>query len=134
MTDWTQDRHAAARRACEAASEGPWRWKWVCTSVGLTTNWIGEILNGSGRTVPSGYHATKGGKCPDKPHGDAAFCAAARTDLPDALDEIERLRGLVQSLATTGRHGEDCNEGFDAECDCGWSDLVAEAQRAVGGG
>lgn len=88
MTDWTKDRHASARRACEDAK---------------TASGNFQVLI----EVP-------------------AFKAA--------LDEIERLQGLVKGLATTGRHGEDCNEGFDAECDCGWSDLVAEAKRAVGGG
>lgn len=24
MTDWTKERHAAARKACEAATSGPW--------------------------------------------------------------------------------------------------------------
>jgi hypothetical protein len=61
---WTDERHAAARARCEAATEGPWR-----------------------RQMP-------------------AFIASARSDLPAALDEIERLRARVTELETAWT-GED---------------------------
>jgi hypothetical protein len=73
---------------------------------------------------------------------NAEFLATARTDLPAALDEIERLnneneglRALLQSMTASGRHDKTCEyvtQGL--RCSCGFSGLYEQAKRAVGGG
>lgn len=72
----TTDELAAMRARCEAATEGPW-----------------EVLSGYEVRSPHGHIC----EVRDLPRRgtwmtNAAFVAAARTDLPAALDEIDALR------------------------------------------
>lgn len=79
MSTWTNERHEAARARCEAATEGPWDDQ---------PDWTGTariVLNADDEILWDGLVGD-----PDGP-----FIAHARTDLPDALDEIERLRALT---------------------------------------
>lgn len=78
MTDWTKERHAAARKACEEA----------------------DVLSGS---VVVSVPAMKA-----------------------ALDEIERLQGLMRALAVHGEHQIPCDNRDETPCDCGWSELLKE--------
>lgn len=85
MTPWTPDRHSAAKLACEKAT---------ALSPALI---LQRYDHGGGRAVLRG----------DYPNGLRALVAdfydeanrewfwTARTDLPDALAEIERLTGVV---------------------------------------
>lgn len=98
MTDWTKDRHAAARKACEAATSGPWEWDgkpWDYPHD-QEAPWLrcshGAVVNGE---IECGEH-------------DASFIAAARTDLPAALDEIERLTKALASEVQS--HGETIDD------------------------
>lgn len=93
MADWTPERHAAARARCEAATPGPWeanhrenkvvRQAWVtlpgCPGQPLCQcRWHPEHTSGHwGDTFDA--------------DANADFIAHARTDLPEALAEIDDL-------------------------------------------
>jgi hypothetical protein len=88
---------ADARARCEKASPGPWKcW-----------NGWGPIEDGRMAMERIGPDAWEGGiepsgDCPDlyARQEDAEFIASARIDLPDALDEIDRLsQQLVDDAA-----------------------------------
>lgn len=108
MTDWTKERHATARKACEAATSGPW-----CI-------WDGPAYVGGGHdlcigapnevwitNVESDERSSSGMKIAGmsmdpsevtrQQRANAEFLATARTDLPAALDEIERLQELLRA-------------------------------------
>lgn len=88
---------------CEAATPGPWIQEkqrvfddvdGPCAIGPERPDRLGEVSGG-------GVSSCDG--CPITKHpGDAAFIAAARTALPAALDEVERLRGVYKS-AVEGR-------------------------------
>lgn len=73
----TPDRIAELRALCDAATKGPWR----------------HSSEGAGWAVlgPEWEHLVQLGEL-DTDLDLAVFIAAARTALPEALDEIERLR------------------------------------------
>jgi hypothetical protein len=85
----------AIEARCEAASPGPWTAK-----LGRTTDWIadgrcGGISDANGEeiiTTDSGVYGPE--------EADAAFIAAARTDVPALLAEVRRLRAVVDAFAT----------------------------------
>jgi len=80
----------AIRAICEAATPGPWRanaenaYPWV--SGPYDDNIDGDCTIVEWNETGSGAHA------------DASFIAAARTALPAALDEIQRLRELLGEI------------------------------------
>ena len=78
MAEWTKDRHQAARLRCEEASEGPW-------SVDAGVDPDGTPF----RHIDGWVDLGDDWMC--LMPADAEFIAASRIDLPDALDEIERL-------------------------------------------
>jgi hypothetical protein len=80
----TPDQLAAIRERTEKATPGPW---WVEGTSSLEVVTLAEDLTPGasfGPTHPSVTH--------DPTVDDAAFIAAARTDIPRLLDEVERLR------------------------------------------
>ena len=75
---------AKSRKICDAATKGPWLEAAVCRQLRFYgKSWMGE---GWEEEWPDDHNE------PDHYGGDAAFIAHARTALPAALDEIERLR------------------------------------------
>jgi hypothetical protein len=90
----------AAREICENAEMGPWS-----TGSAVEDQWQ---LNGcDGKTL-----LELGSEGPEFGHeSNAAFCAAARTLLPQALDEIGRLRETVAYLTRAFR----ANAGYKPE-------------------
>lgn len=78
MSNWTDKRHEAARARCEAATEGPWKAQPDRTGTAII------VLDQEGDAL---WDAV--GMLLDE---DGEFSAHARTDLEEALDEIERLR------------------------------------------
>ena len=76
------------REMCEKATAGPWKcqaWDFtVCVTYKV------EDLDGSQHWVPQNDYYIGG-----SPDDDAAFIAAARTALPELLDEVERLQAKV---------------------------------------
>lgn len=98
--EWTSERHAAAKARCARATVGPWKW-WTSNSHRRLT---AEDCQDGG--VAYGTKQKDG--CGDIVIGehDMAFIEEARVDLPDALEEIERLRGRLANV-----------EGVAATCD-----------------
>lgn len=92
MTDWTKDRHAAARKACEAATKGPW---FHASSRDIDNGSYCVVFqdDDDGATT----HYVRSFAESDAVIENCRFIATARTDLPAALDEIERLRGLPRA-------------------------------------
>lgn len=86
MAEWTQERHKAAKARCDVATGQPWV-VWGTPEHNYVDSNTEETCSSCGR---EGWHGSLGVDF-DKVE-DAAFCAGARTDLPDALTEIERLR------------------------------------------
>lgn len=94
MTNWTQEREAAARARCDAVPKGPWE---TGGSIYETVDWevAARYAKGAdGRQtialIVGGLEDEDARKIRDRDL--AEFFAHARTDLPDALDENERLR------------------------------------------
>lgn len=82
----------AAREAIAKATPGPWT-----ADVWIETDGNGWRATGPHHEDQSHDHGSEPG-CPDEQAAqtDAAFIALARQALPDALEEIERLRALVE--------------------------------------
>lgn len=105
---WNKKRHAAARKRCEDATAGPWAYVVQLTSRSRERARVFQYVRagisgpGTARGKPIIADCGKGGVTPGGsfPHNrDAAFIAYARTDLPDALDEIERLQAELAKFA-----------------------------------
>ncbi len=77
---------ARLRALCEKATPGPW-------TRGAGDHWSRQIRAANGTDI-----AWIGGI--PLPEPDAAFIAEARTALPAALDEIERLRDMCEAART----------------------------------
>lgn len=109
MTVWTPERHAAARKACEAATKGPWWMELhrIDDQVdGHETFGIVFVKRGADDDVvlfeacgraDSPYATGRG-------QANMLLVVTARTDLPAALDEIERLNA---ALADAYRRGQE---------------------------
>jgi uncharacterized small protein (DUF1192 family) len=84
MNAWTEERHREARARCVKATPGPWIYGMgtsvVLCETGILDANLEAVLVNCGRG--SGTETQE----------DGEFIAASRTDLPDALDEIERLQ------------------------------------------
>jgi hypothetical protein len=87
----TPARIAELRALCEAATAGPWRVSMTGYSVKSNDDDAPTIA------IPHGVSVLTS-KQIDRWLANAEFIAAARTALPDALDEIERLRATVATL------------------------------------
>ncbi len=87
----TDKRLAAIKARCEAATAGPWK-----VGEGLLQNEAGLYV-GPTRVVIEGkereYAIASSGDVRNKDsHADGEFIAAARTDIPDLVAEVESLR------------------------------------------
>jgi hypothetical protein len=107
------DERKTARAVCEAATEGPWETNSHNWSIwGPKSREVARIVN----INPSAL-------------GDSDFIAHARTGLPAALDEIDRLEGECERLRAAIHTRVDPCEGWDKdECfgiDCGNHQLCA---------
>lgn len=87
MSTWTDERHEAARARCEAATDGPWESCGGAIEGGPTSG--RDVVTTEVDCMSYCYGGT--GRGVERPE-DREFIAHARTDLADALDEIERLR------------------------------------------
>lgn len=96
-TPWTPDREAAAQARCTAATEGPWgRDVWYVTA---------ELKDGrpGGEVMVRCAASTNKHQDNERDIRNARFIAHARTDLPDAIREIQRLR---EELSDAWEHKE----------------------------
>ncbi len=93
---------AAIRERCDKATPGPWyateavEWQphkgpWYDVGAGITTDPENTSYAGCD-VVEGGHQDEQGGAVGVLKNADAAFIAAARTDVPDLLAEVERLR------------------------------------------
>ena len=99
---WTPERHQAAKQRCEKATPGPW---WLDTEAPLCPVVFtmadcaegGEVAE---YLVRRGYikAADEYPRGENRPVESMEFIAAARTDLPDALAEIERLQEVLRVI------------------------------------
>lgn len=118
---WTKDRHLAVKARCEAATKGPWLDGYDFGSEHSVTNGPSPV----GETIARGIYWRV----------DRDFIRAARVDLPDALQTIERLVERVESLVATNnklREGRsDATNRYEVEVECfrgQLDDLVTELQ------
>lgn len=104
---------AAIRERCESATEGPWE--------KITERWLGiwqdiRVVAFDGKYII----------CGDTLIADAEFIAAARSDVPALLDEVDRLRGLLgEAYEELDTHSAGCRlcDGYGDPCTCGLPDL-----------
>lgn len=127
MANWTKEREAKARARCEAATMGPWeRDVWYVTA---------ELKDGrpGGEVIVRCAASTNKHQDNERDIRNATFCAHARTDLPDALDEIRRLREELTDAWTHRAYRCPCSEKqrdpdqmpltLD-ECNCGLTEAL----------
>lgn len=82
----TEDELKQLRELCDAATDGPW---WV-SDDGLNDVWNGEEEFAENLIAPG---CVRHGEAPsERIRADQDFIAAARTALPQLLDEIDRLK------------------------------------------
>lgn len=89
---WTKARHDAAKQRCEAATRPPWI---HVHDVDGDEDGIYDTYYVTDCVMDAdGYHLHSASSTTD-----AAFIAKSRTDLPDALAEIERLQAVIHHAA-----------------------------------
>ena len=116
----TEEQIKAARARCDAATEGPWDFDTEFFNDGPGSNWTVYPEHDDEHQI-----ALVNGKMNGA--GDAEFIAHARTDLPRALDEIDRLREeLAACIETSGelldansKHAVDAHEAAKVICRLG---------------
>ena len=81
MSEWSTERHEAAKARCAAATPGPWI---VTEARHVGGEWNVDCVHMGGPLRPL--------------KENAEFSAMARDDLPDALAEVERLKREVDTL------------------------------------
>lgn len=89
--EWTHERGKEARARCDAATEGPWDIFHICSPAGESHRIYADCKDGDIAHIPKEWRARN--------QGNGPFIAHARTDLPDALDEIERLKKVEVHVA-----------------------------------
>ena len=87
---WTPERHAEVKARCEAATDGPWK-------LVMDYEQLGEGPFAESYSFISSIDALPIDPT-DWDDVDFVFISYARTDLPDALAEIERLQERVARL------------------------------------
>lgn len=133
-TNWTRARHAAARERCERATAGPWRWRGFDGHPQLEGEVYAAEMNpvlvargcGNNRKTDPGVEGCMPEKlrddlraCPPHPSWqDRDLIAHARTDLPDLLAEVDRLRAALERSTRA--------LGGLLSGDMKWSDAVSE--------
>ena len=87
-SEWTDEKHEQARELCANATPGPWKWGWRDREEGIVESYV--VLHDYKMVAET--HRYKQG------YDDACLIADARTLLPAALEEIERLQARVKDL------------------------------------
>jgi hypothetical protein len=102
----TREQQEAARKRCEAATKSDGSWGVFLWSKGLA---------GRDNIIKTNDSNVLGVAFVERAE-DLDFIVHARTDLPAALDEIDRLRGVLQSIVDTYPYTRDAAEGcYDCE-------------------
>ncbi len=102
----SDDQLAAIRKRCEAATVGPWKW---CPPA---TKWnpghlLCQDLRENPRIPEELLLMTSAKKAEGLGRGNQQFIAHARQDVPDLLDEVERLRRLEDSVIRQQTNGAE---------------------------
>ena len=130
---------ASLRALCAAATPGPWNDRRHADG--------GDVF---GCCAHVDTPSTQGGRSllEGLTRADAAFIAAARTALPAALDEIERLRAAWRTVNAPDEHQDPCRFGEPLgmvtpkheapymqrrQCTCGLHARKAEARALLDG-
>jgi hypothetical protein len=87
MTELTEARIAEIEARANAATEGPWQASWDTFEDTDTYRVEQKATELVIRTSAESYETDN-----DELFGDIDFIAHARTDIPDLLDEVKRLR------------------------------------------
>lgn len=104
------DRIAEARALCDAATDGEWK---VETGPYSDLHWgnLGDAAGVRVRESDESGHGSIGFFSVGFPLADAAFIAAARTLLPEALDTIAALEAIPKVYLHVASTGEGCPTG-----------------------
>lgn len=92
------------RELCDGATRGPWRYddrsnsgkNWLLATFGAWERWPGSPREETGDAILTTDNVRCSQMAAGDARGDAEFCAAARTAIPELLDEVERLRDEVE--------------------------------------
>ena len=101
MTVMTPERLAEIRVRAEAATQGPWEAQDYSADPGDEVSCITAGEPGTMRQRAVAYAIAYSWTTPESCAADATFIAAARTDVPDLVAEIERLRELYSAMTPT---------------------------------
>jgi hypothetical protein len=97
----TQQRLDEIKARCEAATPGPWKHRDPPEVQIPDPNWERhEIVDESLKLVAQTHYPTTEWKCArnEEMERNGPFIAAARTDIPDLLAEVERLRAEAAEM------------------------------------
>jgi hypothetical protein len=127
-----QKRLDEIKARCKAAKPGPWaRYEAVKSSPPLwcVSGAPGSAPDGEGATVllDVAFRHPAG-----KAKAVASFVAASRTDVPDLVAEVERLRAALSELASFKCGHKPFNDGSCSPA-CGVCEMADDAKKALGG-
>jgi hypothetical protein len=108
----TDEELQAIRARAEAATPGPWTEGAGKVAGGETRE---LVIGADNRTIIAMAYGGFGHPTPDCTRADRAFIAAARTDVPALLAEVDRLREILTAIiyASDGCVGhKDCNHSI----------------------
>lgn len=99
MAGLSEERLAEIRKRVDAATPGPWEHDldpdsdWFKTTMGCGSVYtMGEDVMGGNIAAPNGDCYPRSGYAPKE---DMSFIAHARTDVPDLLAEVDRLKRFI---------------------------------------
>jgi hypothetical protein len=122
----TEERIKKLRALAEAATRGPWHMR-----SGEDVAYV-DVIPGEAGICELPFYAIEEER--GEAEADARFIAAARTALPEALDEIEKLRGLLEetvaSVVLDAARSRDTGDTVSAvECE----DIAMRIRNALRG-
>ena len=125
MTD-PRETLARIRRQADAATEGPWEVK-PYKGLAEDGDYVDSIVGSSQESI---VYQLGCGCCDiglEVAHPDAEFIAAARTDVPWLLEQVERRDKALEAVLDLHKedgHGWGPGESFCTECQQGYGLLV----------
>jgi hypothetical protein len=124
-----------ARKRCDAATAGPWEYDGMHNEITTPRGDAYWLIISECRSAPDQEYT----RLRDGHQFDANFAliAAARTDLPDALDDLEAWRALAERAAEHIRNCDLplwCDGGTPYKtCTCGRYEILAALDAALEG-
>lgn len=117
----------AVEKRAAAATPGPWRTE--------ATDWGAQVLPAKPRRV--GYDRVIGdlgwGEEEEQGRADAAFIAAARTDVPALVAALKEARWVLREVEDYAAHAVTCETSLRrGECDCGLDEVRRRLAAALG--